>query len=454
MENVTNSKYLINKEQQVFSVFTAVLVCVPIIMPPYFGIPVPGFDLTMIRIMLIIMVVMIVANKDRLYGFVNTTIYNYAFWILVPYIFVTFYTMVFRTDLKTFLNPFIEIVIFFITIYAIRESIGIEKTISIILVCYYIMAIQGLIEYARGESLFKLLRTLDGALVGGSFVRSGQYRIMGPAPHSIAYGMILDIGIPLSALDLKTNKIYLFRRPVLLILLFTNIVFSGSRSSLAVFFLEVGLLFILSSKYEMKKTILIGVVFLMGFGVFLAAFSGTSVGNYFLLQIANIIDELFGTEYAVQFGATAITQQSSEYRDALWYVFKVKWLNPLVGRGRAQGLTIKTDKGIVIGSLDNYYIVEYVMYAYPGMFSYIFFMIVPMIMMLVRVIKEKDGFSKAFLILSIGYAWGLYYVDSLGTLKFLYLMYALFVCYDIEKFTIHDKRKKSMYLRQKVYERA
>ena len=117
MENVTNSKYLINKEQQVFSVFTAVLVFVTIIMPPYFGIPVPGFDLTMIRIMLIIMVVMIVANKDRLYGFVNTTIYNYAFWILVPYIFVTFYTMVFRTDLKTFLNPFIEIVIFFINLY-------------------------------------------------------------------------------------------------------------------------------------------------------------------------------------------------------------------------------------------------------------------------------------------------------------------------------------------------
>lgn len=456
MGYVTKSKYLNNREDKIFRRMSIIFILVTVIMPPYFGIPVPGFDLTMIRIMMIVITVMIVTNKDRLYEFVNMLRNSWAFWFIVPYLFVVFYTMVLRIDTKAFLNPFIEIFIFLLTIYVIRSSLGVKTTIMLLLGCYYVLVFQGVIEYARGESLFKLMKTLSGNLVGGNFVRSGQYRIMGPAPHSIAYGLMLAMGVPLAALDFKKERLYLFQRPILLFMLFTNIVLTGSRGSLAVFFLELLLIFVLSTKIDKKRTLVVGAVALVMFGGLLTAISGTNIGRYFLLQISNVIDELFGTNFASNFGATAVTNQSSAYRDALWYVFKVKYINPIVGAGRSGKIVyrIKTNKGIVLNSIDNYYIAEYLRYAYPGMYSYIFFMASYIVMMIIKVIKDRDFYSKALLIASVGYAWGLYYVDSLGTLKFLYLFYAMFVVNAMDMFAIKDKRRKSIYLRQKVYERA
>ena len=63
------------------------------------------------------------------------------------------------------------------------------------------------------------------------------------------------------------------------------------------------------------------------------------MGRYILLQITSILDELLGTELAVQFGAdlTALSS-SSNYRDQLKYIFTVDWLNPLLGLGRKRSL--------------------------------------------------------------------------------------------------------------------
>ena len=93
-----------------------------------------------------------------------------------------------------------------------------------------------------------------------------------------------------------------------------------------------------------------------------------------MLQITSILDELLGTELAVQFGAdlTALSS-SSNYRDQLKYIFTVDWLNPLLGLGRKRSFKSEIN-GSFIESVDNFYIAEYVRYAYPGMITYLLFL--------------------------------------------------------------------------------
>ncbi|MBQ9304358.1 hypothetical protein [Butyrivibrio sp.] len=443
------SKYINNIEERVFYGASVVFILATIIMPPYFGIPVPAFDLTAIRIMIIVLMILICNDRDRLYDFLGIIKYNKGFLAFLPYIFVITYTTVLRVDVKAFLNPFTEIFTMFLMIYVVDKSLGIEKIMSLVYASYYIFVIQGIAEYFHGKSFFKYLRTLDGALVGGSFVRAGQYRIMGPAAHSIAYGMILTVGIPLIAMNFKEKKMYIFQRPVLFILMFVNIIFTGSRSALAVFFLEVALIFLLSNKEEKKKTLLVGSISLLIFGTLIVASSGTSIGRYFMLQITSVIDEIFGTTFSLNYGATLITQQSSDYRDALWYVFKVHWLNPILGIGRKRSFSTVIN-GVVLRSVDNYYIAEYIRYAYPGMFSYIFYLLYILIKMLIRIIRENDVYAKVAFIAVVSHAVSLYYVDSLGTLKFTYLVIAMYICHAKEDFIFPSRHKKSKYMRQAI----
>ena len=146
-----------------------------------------------------------------------------------------------------------------------------------------------------------------------------------------------------------------------------------------------------------------------------------------------------------------IIQQSSDYRDYLWYVFKVDWLNPIIGIGRTRGTYFSTEiNGVSLESLDNYYIAEYVRYAYPGMFSMILLFGFIIIKMLKRLIKSKDVYSKACIISVLGYCVSLYFVDTLGTLKYLYLILALFMCQYPQDFKFEPRHKRSKYLRQAI----
>lgn len=449
MSGLSDSKYINNIEEKVFKAVSVIFIISAIVMPPYFGIPAPGFDLTAVRMLIIALMIMICAKRERLYDFLPMIKYNGVFLATAPYIFVITYTMVLRTDLKAFLNPFIEFLILFLAIYVIRSTLGVETTIKIIIGCYYLLAIEGIIEYFLGYSLFYYLKTLDGALTSGVFIRNGHYRIVGPAAHALGYGLMLNIALPLSCLDLKNNKFYMFQRPLLFFMLVINIVFTGSRSSFAVMGVEIIGIFLLSTKIEKKRTLITGAIAIIVIGVLLIALSGTSVGGYFMLQITGVIDELLGTNLSVNYGATLGTKTSSDYREYLWYVFRVNWLNPLLGLGRSRPFSTVIN-GVTLKSLDNHYIGEYVRYAYPGMFSILFFFGVMLFLMLKKIIKDKDAYTKAIFLGSLSYMIALYYVDSLGTLKYLYLFFALFIGYAPEMFVTRVKNKTSKYLKQTI----
>ena len=61
---------------------------------------------------------------------------------------------------------------------------------------------------------------------------------------------------------------------------------------------------------------------------------------------------------------------SSDYRDQLKYIFTIDWLNPMLGIGRKRSFASEIN-GSFIQSIDNFYIAEYVRYAYPGLAAYV-----------------------------------------------------------------------------------
>ena len=149
------------------------------------------------------------------------------------------------------------------------------------------------------------------------------------------------------------------------------------------------------------------------------------------MQITVLVDHVLGTEISVNFGADITTLQNSEgYREYLPLIFKLDWLNPLIGRGvqKTFGAEVVGSNGeiVYIGSVDNYYIVQYIKYAYPGMVSYLMYIVTCIITMVRNVFKNRSELTKILLISFCCYYINLWWVDSIQTLKFIYLFVALF----------------------------
>ena len=254
---------------------------------------------------------------------------------------------------------------------------------------------------------------------------------MGPCGHPIGYGLLLILMVAIACYDYEKEKIYLYKRPVLLFMLLANIFLTGSRSSQGIVLFELVTILLLSERKERKKSILYSVMIIGGMAFFLALTYKTKIGNYFLMQITVLIDHALGTQYSVFFGADITTLENSEnYREYLPMIFQLDWLNPLVGRGvkRAFGATFYDPEGnpIYIHSVDNYYICQYIKYAYPGMFSYLAFVFTGVITICKKIIYNTSSLSKIILVAFCFYFINLWWVDALQTLKFVYIFLALF----------------------------
>lgn len=97
------------------------------VLPQYFGLPFPLFDLTALRIMIVAVLLLMLAEPERIRGFVLLVVEEPCTKVLLPYFMVIGYTMVLRADVNAFLNPFIELLTFYLLIYLIRNTLGVEK---------------------------------------------------------------------------------------------------------------------------------------------------------------------------------------------------------------------------------------------------------------------------------------------------------------------------------------
>jgi hypothetical protein len=270
---------------------------------------------------------------------------------------------------------------------------------------------------------------------------------MGPLVHSLGYGLMLITMIPVICYDTKKEEINILCHKLLFILTAVNIFLTGSRSTLSVFLVEVIVLALFSTKRNIKKLILIGSVFLVVFVSILVIFQNSSLVRNILLQITSVTDELFGTTYSIKYGANLdALSSSSNYRDQLKYIFQVDCLNPLVGLGRKRSFSCEIN-GSYIHSVDSFYIAEFIRYAYPGMISFILFLLYFLMRMIKIIIQKKSHISKMLFAGSICYCINLLWVDSLQTLKYLYILFAIFCCLP-ENFS-ESKRKKQEELPSK-----
>lgn len=408
------------------------LIITDYLMPQYFGIHI-GWDITCTRFANIILVIYSLYNSKIITLFSQTVLKFALTWPLIVYLLVAAYTMVFRVDVNALMLVFLEILTLYMLIFGIRYVIGCRRAIRITIYCSYFLGVYGLIEYVAGHSLYlQFLKTVPAGVV--NCYRSGHYRIMGPCGHPLGYGLLLLLFIAMACYDIKRDEVNLLERPFLLVLLLLNVFLTGSRSTLGIAVVELVILFLFSNRNNKKKSILGIMGLLFALCVFILLSFKTSIGQYVLMQITSMIDQVFGTEYSVYFGADITTlKNSEEYREYLPLIFSLEWLNPLVGRGvkRSFGAEFPRVEGgmIYIRSIDNYYVSQYIKYAYPGLIAYSAFVLITAFMMIRAIVKYKSGIFKITFIASLCYFYNLWWLDALQTLKFEYIFIAIFCAY-------------------------
>lgn len=417
------------------------------VMPQYFGVSVAGFDLTAQRAVMLLVLLCLFFYKNRTKKLWSIVTDCKALKFIVVYLLVTLYTMVLRVDINSFAQPLIEFMCFFLLIYLISEEMTVEKTIGFIVMMLYLLCILGIVEAAMGKSVFHYLETLPGKL--NTQVRSGSYRIMGPCNHALAYGLVLLVTYPIGCIEKNKKDIYVFNRPGLFLLVFINIFLTGSRSTLGLFLLELVVICAFSSLEKKKRTVIMAFLALVVFVALTVCLYKTSVGTYIMRQITSLIDTVFGTEYSIKYGADSDRLSgSTNYRNDLLQIFKLDYLNPLLGRGVSKNFSAEIN-GSFVRSVDNFFICQYIKYAYPGMFAYILFLIGYFIR-LVRSYKEKrSSIILAVLIGALTYYINLWYMDALMTLKYVYLLFAIYEAFLLEPETSfeHSEKRVSKYIK-------
>lgn len=406
-----------------FSIY-AFFIIASIVMPQYFGVNV-GVDITCARLSNLLFIAYILFNPKICTHFLQTTLRCEILIPILCYLLVAAYTMVLRVNINAFFLVFFEMFSLFMMIYGIRYVVGYKRAIKWIIGCAYFLGFYGLFEFVYGRSLFlQIFRTLPTTVANA--YRSGQYRIMGPCGHALGYGLLLLLFVAVACIDLEKNEIYLFKRPVLLATLFLNVFLTGSRSTLGLIVLEFVIILVFSTRRNVKKSLFFGLTLVVCLTLFLLVFGRTEIGNYILGQIASVIDQLLDTNYAANFGVEVERLEDSEkYREALPLILKLDWLNPLVGRGTTDGFGAEIN-GVFIHSIDNYFVAQYIKFAYPGMVSYVLFILIVLVVLIRDLANRGSAVTKMVFIGVVIYFINLWWVDALQTLKFVYIFIALF----------------------------
>lgn len=443
------SKYIrTGREREYFRQISVLFVFVMYVMPQYFGLPFPMFDLSALRIMILVVFFDIFAERQRMRDFFYMIYREPLTRVLLPYMIVLTYTMLLRADFNAFFNPFMEIFTMYMLIYMIRYVFGVSGFIRLITICVWILTILGIEESIMEESPFACMETLYG-IYTGKFYRSGHYRIMSNAVMSLGYGLMMVTMLPFAVLEEVDGRyrISYLKRPLLVILLIVDVFMTGSRSTLGVFLAELVPLYFLQEKREKKISAAVLGAFFLGFAVVLAVCQKTSFGNYVLLQLAMLVDTVFGTTWSEQFGAAiADLVSSSHYREVMKGIWTIDWLNPVLGLGRKRHFAGMVN-GFPVYSIDQYYLAEYIRYAWPGVISYCLFLCWSVLIMLLESLR-KSVVARAMLVGTVFYLLNLYYVDALQTLKYLYINIAIAVVIAPEYLTENGKTK-SRYIKKR-----
>lgn len=360
-------------------------------------------------------------NQQKFWDLVKRC--NYSGYILI-YAFVCLYTAVLRQDINTFLGYFIDcFLLFYLLQYILRYQLSISGFLKIVTVCLYIVCVLGIVEFATGFNVFTELGIGENDIIATSY-RDNTLRISGPYGHPLAYGMVLLILFPLTCYSYEENSINVFKNKTLLLLATINAFCTGARSGVGLFALELVLLYLCTSKrYRGKAFLNVAVLIIAILGIILIFYEVPFV-QYILRQFFYVIDEILGTEMAVQFGGDSSIVASSIARDRIWKILQYQTLNPWLGRGTSNIGSFYID-GWNVTSIDNFFVRTYVSFGIPGVVGVLLLYGKFILTCLINLIQKQNRCAAVCLIAAMMHFANLLYVDELATYKYFYILIAL-----------------------------
>lgn len=394
-------------------------------LPNAFGIRI-GIVLNAQRVMTVVLLLAILTDRERRRRFFTIVLGNRDLLFFAAFVFVCFYTMVLRVNLGSFFNPLMDTLLaYFLTIYLLRYEISTEKLLQLIRVIGLILCIIGVIEMITKVNIFSYIAFQKDMFSGGGF-RDGGYRIAVNGQHPLGYGLFLLLLFPLNCFDTKRGKLDALCRPLLSILILINVYATGSRSTLGILVLEFVIILLLSRREELcKLLVIIGPIAVMC-AILLFLFWDYAPIQSLLVRAFNTIDGALGTHFAEELFNyhSFIMKGSTDYRTKLPKIFLLDWLNPIVGRGLAYHFSAYIED-VAVRSIDNYYVLLFIQYAYPGLFAFLALCISQIRYAVSNILRYNDYLSVVVLVSLIGYFVNLWFVDNLGTLKFVFVLFGM-----------------------------
>lgn len=417
--------YLLRRGKLTFRLAVNLFLISLIVIPSYFGVRLVFFDLTALRLCEIIIIYMILSNQQRRIQFFHLFIdCKHTIWIGL-YFFVVVYTNLYHPSINTIFYWLTNgIFVFYIIAYIIKYIYSIEEFLEIIRKLVFFICIVSLIELIIGQSPFLYFNTLGKEI--GSSIRFGDIRIKGPCWEANSYGMFLMIFFPLFCYDYKSKCISFSKNLYLLVLIALNVLLTGSRLSVGIIFLSLTVVFVAQNRKRFFNSLILLLVMIPIIVFILYIFRDVDIIKGLLRTIFSGVDEVLGTEYALNFGADAkMLFDSSYYRELLFkHTILDDWLNPWMGRGGNYqfGMFIENYR---IYSVDNFYVGQYITYAYPGLVTWLAMSFSFLKQMLHNILIKHDKLSWVLMVSFVCYFISLWYLDQLQTFQIMFIVFAL-----------------------------
>lgn len=398
-----------------------------LIIPNYAGIKISMLPLiTAQRFFLVIIYISTFLNRKIQRNFVDSFKQNKFTFPIIIYLIVCLITTFFTGDINAFFGPLVDqILAFYLISYCFKNYLKLDEFLNIIkyLICF--LGVLGIFEQITGFNIFTLLDSgMTQNLNNGSLTRDNVIRICTAFGHPLAYGLFLVIFFPLICYDINRKAVYILQNPILVILVVINVVLSGSRSCIATIFSEIFIILILSDKKRMGNILVSIISLALVTGTLIFIFYDTSFIEGMLRQIFYVIDELFGTNMALQFGGNSSIKNSSLYRDLLWSIFTNESFSYFIGKGTIYK-TYLIINNTVVKSVDNFYIAMFIRYAIPGVVSILYIFYTNLKNAFLNFLSNKNRINYLLILSTIAYLFNLLIVDELATLKFMFIIFSI-----------------------------
>ena len=394
------------------------------VLPTYFGIRLIFFDLTAFRLFEVLLLWCILKSSTRKNQFIKLVkSCPNNIWIGI-YLFIVIYTNLIHPSLNTIMYWLTNgVFVIFCVAYLVIYEYGVERFLDKIKIYIWIICTLSPIQVITGQSPFALLDTLGKVVTTSRF---GEIRVMGNCTVANGYAMYLMILFPIMCCDWNARKIDFKKNGILLLLMVLNIFLTGSRLTIGTMILGVFLCFIMQNRRELKQSlgfILIGIPIMM---LFLYYFKDLDFVKGLLRTFFSAFDEIFDTSYALQYGADAQTLYNSSYYRELLVKNTIfgDWLNPWLGKGGNYKLNMFI-QGYYIHSCDNYYVGQYITYAWPGLIVWLMMSGSFFVSCIKKWILERNVLVWCIIVSIICYFISLWYLDQLQTFPIMMSMFGL-----------------------------